>query len=196
MIDTNQLAARGRALENEYFRRVDHDLIRKRHEEMQLAEKVAELTRIIGTDDDSLSEHLLDVGIDSTTVAALALTPLVFVAWADGSITSDERQTVISTAIRQGVYDSHEAFDLVQQWLHTRPRKPLWDAWKHYAAEFHNNLPAVIANKLAFRTIFRATRVAKASGGVLGFGKISESEQRILDEIAIVLPERDEPAVQ
>ena len=194
MIDTtkNTLAERGRALEDAYFLQVDHDLIRKRHDAIERNEKLAELKRITGVDDDELSKELLEVGIEPTTVAALALTPLVFVAWADGSITSDERQTVISTAMRQGVYGCPDAFKLLEQWLRTRPRKPLWEAWKRYAIEFHNHLPAIVANKLVDRTISRATRVAKASGGVLGFGKISNAEQRILDEIEVLLVKRDE----
>ena len=190
--NTNPFAERGRALEEEYFRRVDRELLRKRREELEREQMIAELNNITGVHDNELSKHLIEVGIDSTTVAALSLTPLAFVAWADGSISTNERQTVISTAIRQGVYDCPDAFNLVEQWLRTRPRKPLWEAWKHYAVDFHNSMPAVIANKLAQRTLIRCARVAKASGGVMGFGKISSAEQRVLDEIRIVLPLREE----
>ena len=44
---------------------------------------------------DELLDHLLDGGFQPASVAALALVPAVFIAWADGSVTQNERQAVI-----------------------------------------------------------------------------------------------------
>ena len=192
MSSITTLQERGRALEDEYFRRVDQELIRKREEALEREAQIAELARITGIDDSELFEQLVAEGLDASSIAALTLTPMIFVAWADGTVDAAERQTVISTAMRQGLVDSPHAFDLVEQWLRKRPPRSLWDAWKHYAIDFHHSVPPYVANKLARRTVIRATRVAKATGGVFGMGKISRSEQRVIDEIESTLPERVE----
>ena len=182
---------RGQALEDEYFRRVDQKLLEELREKNERERLIDELTKATGLHDEELLGALLDAGIDASKVAALALTPLVFVAWADGTITSDERQAVISAALRQGVAGNPFAFKLLEQWLQTRPRRQLWTLWQAYAGELHRAIPPTTADKLAARLVAQAAEVAKASGGVLGIGKISAQEQRVIDEITATLPQHN-----
>ncbi|TWT87784.1 TerB family tellurite resistance protein [Stieleria varia] len=183
---------RGRVLEDEYFQRVDAELLSRMRESNEHRTEIEKLMKATGLHDDELFEHMIDIGLNSTNVAALALTPLVFVAWADGSVSPNERQTVISAALRQGVNDCPDAFHLLEQWLQTRPRRELWNVWKDYVTDFYAALAPSTANKFATRLLNQATEVARSSGGVLGFGKISESEQRLLDEICGMLPQHPE----
>jgi hypothetical protein len=181
---------RGQALENEYFQRVDQELLAKLRQSTEHKARVEELIKATGIHDETVADHLVDAGIDAGNVAALTLTPLVFVAWADGSVAASERQSVISAALRRGVNSHPTAFALVEQWLQTRPTRDLWAIWKEYANDLHQSLPAATANKLTERLLSQAKEVAEASGGVLGVGKISAAEQRILDEIQETLPKR------
>jgi hypothetical protein len=192
MIPADALHKRGQALENEYFQHVDQQLLEKLREASQRAARLEELTKATGLHDDELGSHLLDAGIDASNVAALTLTPIVFVAWASGTVSPEERQGVISAALRRGVASNPLAFRLLEQWLQTRPPRELWQLWKEYAAALHRALPATTADKLRARLLAQAEEVAKASGGVLGIGKICLAEQRVLDEIQTILPTRDD----
>ncbi|MCA9135433.1 MAG: hypothetical protein KDB00_01705 [Planctomycetales bacterium] len=190
MIELDAIHRRGRALEDQYFQRVDQELLRNLRDEEQKMHRLEELTEVTGVHDDKIARHLMDAGIDASNVAALTLTPIVFVAWASGTVSPEERQGVVSAALRRGVDSNPLAFRLLEQWLHTRPPRELWQIWKEYAATLHASLPPTTADKLRSRLVAQAEEVAKASGGVLGVGKICPAEQRVLDEIESVLPLR------
>lgn len=190
MNEMDGLHQRGKALEDEYFRRVDIALIEKMRSESEQNKRIKELIAATGLDDESLLEQLVKGGVNATNIAAFALTPLVFIAWADGSVDVSERQTVISASLRQGVNGNTLAFHLLEQWLINRPSRELWKLWKAYAGELHRALPPSTADKLANRLHRQCSDVANASGGLLGVGKICDAEQQILDEIAETLPER------
>lgn len=190
MIETDGIHKRGQALENEYFQRVDQELLHNMRLEEEREQNLKELTEATGLHDGVVAGHLLDAGIDATNVAALTLTPLVFVAWASGSVSAEERQGVISAALRRGVSSNATAFRLLEQWLQTRPKRQLWELWKEYAAALHGSLPSASADKLRERLVAQAKVVAMASGGFMGVGKVCPAEQRVLDEMNEVLSHR------
>ncbi|MCO8121893.1 hypothetical protein NHH03_09110 [Stieleria sp. TO1_6] len=187
MSPTDAIHRRGQALEDAYFQRVDQELLQKLRDADARSEKLQELAQATGLRDDQVANHLLDAGINVTNIAALTLTPLVFVAWASGSVTEQERQTVISEALRRGVNSNPLAFQLLQQWLQTRPSPDLWTAWKEYAGSLHQSMPTGTDDKFAQGLLEQAIAVAEASGGVLGVGKTSPAEQRVIDELRDVL---------
>jgi hypothetical protein len=126
----------------------------------------------------------LDGGFQPATVAALVLVPAVFVAWADGSVTPQERQAVMSAALQRGLENQPLAMKMIDAWLHSHPSQSLWKLWKEYAAAFRQTVPETVAEKLTSEIVRLCKSVAEASGGTLGFGKVSKAEQEILDEIA------------
>lgn len=190
MVEMDTLHRRGQALENEYFQRVDHELLKKLRESTERAQRMNELMKATGVHNDEIISHLVDAGINASNVAALTLTPIVFVAWASGSVSTEERQGVLSAALRRGVSSNPLAFRLLEQWLQTRPPRDLWHLWKEYAGALHAALPPTTSDKLRERLLAQAKEVAMASGGVLGVGKICPAEQRVLDEIEVLLPVR------
>ena len=187
MLQEDAIARRGQALENQYFQHVDHHLLQELKQSEEHKKRIQELTETTGVQDSNIAEHLLEAGIDASNIAALTLTPLVFVAWASGSVSPEERQGVISAALRRGVDSNPLAFRLLEQWLQTRPPRELWGLWKDYATAVQKILEPATASKLSRRLIQQARVVAEASGGVLGIGKVCANEQRVLDEIAEVL---------
>ncbi|MCD0459712.1 hypothetical protein [Roseiconus lacunae] len=196
MNTTDAIHQRGHALEDLYFRHIDETLLQKMREKSQREQMTKELSDVAAIDDTELLDHMLDLDINASTIAAFTLTPLVFVAWADGSVTSGERQTVMSAALTRGVSDNPLAFMLLKQWLGTRPPRELWETWKEYASRLHQTLPAETADTLASKLENNARVVAEASGGVLGIGKTSNAEQKILNAIRETLPPRTEPIVR
>ena len=189
MMTTDALHRRGEALENEYFQRVDRILLRQIRLEEERRDELRKLAKSAGLQDEDVVQHLLDAGIDASNVAALTLTPLIFVAWASGTVTTEQRRGVISVALRRGVNSNPTAFQLLEQWLHRPPRRELWNTWVEYAIAVHQRLPNATAEKLKDRLLNQAKQVAMASGGFLGIGTISAAEQRVIDEIKSVFEE-------
>jgi hypothetical protein len=137
-----------------------------------------------GFKDDELVDHLIDGGFEPATVAALVLVPTVFVAWADGSVTASERKAVMTAALNRGLENQPLAMKMVDAWLHAHPPRSLWNLWKEYSVAVRSTVPPQVAERLTNEILRQCKAVAEASGGTLGFGKISKEEQEILDEIA------------
>lgn len=83
MTEHDSMAEHGRALEEEYFRRKDRELIEK----MRLA-AVAEqdrgaLARRTGLDDPALLTELQALGFSPEAVALLPVLPVLEIAWAE-----------------------------------------------------------------------------------------------------------------
>ena len=183
MHDTDALHQRGQALEDEFFHRVDEKLRLELRESMEREKSREQLSAATGFEDPKLLDHFLDGGFQATTLAALALVPTVFVAWADGSVTPKERQAVISAALQRGLEHQPTALQMVEGWLHKHPPRSLWKLWKEYAEAVHETVSPTLAEMLMKEILRQATVVAHASGGTLGFGKVSTEEQAILDEV-------------
>lgn len=186
MFDKDALHQRGQALEDEFFRQVDQKLIADLKAAEERSKLKDQLALVTSFKDDALLEHLIDGGFQPTTLAALALVPAVFVAWADGSISPQERQAVMSAALHRGIEEQPTAMKLLESWLHKHPPRPLWKLWKEYVEAVYSSVPAESGQALATEIQEQAKSVAEASGGTLGFGKISQVEREILDDIASV----------
>lgn len=187
MFDADPFAKRERAMEDEFFHRVDEKLRENLRQKMEREQARESITAATGIDDTGLLDALLDAGIRSETLVALTLIPSVFVAWADGSVTDAERDTVMKAASERGIDSGHLAHEVLQGWLGKRPPKSLWATWKQYAEIAGTTLDAETKSRLTEEIVKHATLVAKASGGILGIGKISAAEQTVLDDVSTAL---------
>jgi tellurite resistance protein len=187
MYEVDAFRRRGQALEDEFFHRVDEELRAKLRETIKRDESKKRLAAATGFNDDSLLNHLVDEKFEASTIAALALIPIVWVAWADGKITPQERQSVIHASLRRGLDHEPFALHLVEVWISKRPPQSLWDLWKEYMTAMKESRASSTVTLLAPVILEQATEVAKASGSRLGKHKINQPEQAILDEIAALL---------
>lgn len=184
MFERDGISARGKALEDEFFRRVDEKLRAELRAKVDREEAIERLQTATGFTDAKILEHLVDAGFTASSIAALALVPLVFVAWADGDVTEAEHRTILDAASIRGVDDQPGAISMIENWLHERPDDGLWKLWRQYASDLSESLDPAQSTVLYEQVLRLATAVAAASGGFLGRGKISASEQRVLDQIA------------
>lgn len=184
MFDHDAIHDRGRALEDEFFHRVDEQLREKLRSSMERETQRAQLVAATGFQDEELLDHLLDAGFQPASVTAMVLVPAVFVAWADGSVTEHERQAVMNAALQRGLENQPVAMKLVEGWLHHHPPRSLWKLWKEYTLAVRKKVPEAVAGRLTGEILRQCKIVAEASGGTLGFGKVSKAEQAVLDEIA------------
>jgi tellurite resistance protein len=178
------LGSRRKALEESFFAKHNEKLRRALKEKESAKTKKEALSAASGISDDAVLEELVRQDIDSDTVAALALVPLVEVAWADGNIDDKERTAVLSAAEQAGLSRESAAFQLLEGWLAVQPGRRVMAAWKDYVGSLANTLSPQAKATLRQDLLGRARAVAKAAGGFLGLGsKVSRSEQAVLDEL-------------
>ncbi|MEM9588654.1 MAG: hypothetical protein AAGA03_15340 [Planctomycetota bacterium] len=193
MIETDALHARGKALEDEYFHRVDDKLRQQLKASMERDEAKRRLAEASRIEDNLLLDHLLDANMDSASLAALVLVPLAFVAWSDGQVSVEERQSVMHEVMHRGVSPRSKPFQLVESWLEHRPTNDLGVRWEEYLAGVTKVLSSDASAGLRTTLMKRCQEVAEASAGLFGTNRVSKPEQEMLEKIrvALGLPKED-----
>lgn len=177
------LGDRRTALEDTFFHKKDRELLEKLRAESQVKEKKGALAAASGFTNDALLDGLLAAGIESETFAAVTLAPLVAVAWADHEVQADEREQILASAVKTGMAVGSAGYALLQGWLERAPGPELMTAWKDYVGALRQTLDAGALKTLKDEVMGRARHVARAAGGVMGFGRISAAEHGVLDEL-------------
>jgi hypothetical protein len=132
MVDDQKiLGERGRALEEEFFRKEDQRLTAKLRELKAKEASREELSRISGIKNTAILDRLIELGIHAETLVALSIVPLAEVAWADGAIDAKEEQAILDRAAKSGVIPGSSNHDLLKSWLERRPEPRLLTAWIH-----------------------------------------------------------------
>lgn len=183
MFEKDAFQARERAMEDEFFHRVDEKLREELRKSMEREESREALAAATGLSDHHLLDALLDAGVQATTLTALTLVPAIYVAWADGTVADAEREAIMKAAANHGIRPNELAWKLLDSWLTKKPRKVLWETWQQYAGALQQSLPPADAATLSDEVQRLATVVAEAAGGVLGIGKVSKDEHQVLDQI-------------
>lgn len=178
---------RRRALEEAFFTRHNDALLRQmRDAESQKSARGA-LAAASGIKDDAVLDRIEALGVGAETLAALTLAPLVLVAWADGSLSTEERAAVLKGAQQAGMEPGGVGHQLVEKWLHERPGAALGEAWKAYTAALTAGLDQGQRQQLRDALLARARAVAESAGGFLGLGigeRISAAERQVMHDLA------------
>jgi hypothetical protein len=196
MPEKDSFAQRKMAMEEEYFRKKEQELIAQmRHRAHQQTERQA-LAEVVGSADEEILATLQELGYTRDTVRLLHLLPLVQVAWASGSVTPREREMVLRLCEWRGVEKDSPTWAQLNNWLDERPSDEFFLTTLRIIRHLLEVQPP--QERVAGRTdlISFCTRVAMASGGFLGLGsKISDGEQLALDQIVAELTREDPAAV-
>ncbi len=181
---TDALHDRGEALENLFFKQRDKELLAAMREKISADQERTELKSSSGIEDDSVIDALLASGVNAETIAAVGLIPLVVVAWADRKMEAAESAAVLKAAIEGGISSDSESYAVIKGWLEEQPSDDLFATWKQYVAALKSTLDAEALGQLKNSVVKRATDVAEAAGGFLGFGnKVSDVERKVIDEL-------------
>ena len=188
--DHDAFAERGRALEGDYFRKKDRELIEKMRAAADAQQARAEIGRKTGLDDPELIRELQDLGFTPDTLGLLPLVPVIQVAWAEGGITKAERELIVRLA-RGRVIEAASAADAhLTAWLTNLPAektfasarrliRAMLDSGSEQARDFNED-----------DLVTYSEQIASASGGMFGIGRISAEERALLDSIAADLKAR------
>jgi uncharacterized tellurite resistance protein B-like protein len=178
------LKERERALENAWFRKREAELMAETRAERDRDKRVTALAEACGIRDREVLSTLLELGIEAEAVAALALVPLVAVAWADGECGLTERHAILEAAHQAGIDRGEPGHALLEQWLEARPAAALFKAWIDFAHALRDQVDDEQRAALRKDFVERATHVADVVGGLLNLGPhISAEERKVLGQI-------------
>ena len=185
MGDKNSLVSMGRDLEDSFFAQEERLLIEKMQSLNKKKKTKEALAEVSGIRDDGILQKLLDLDIKPDIVAALAIVPLVEVAWADGTVDPKEREAVLQAAESHEIHKGDDEYQLLETWLKRRPEPQLLDAWTHYIGGLCKELTPEERTVLKNELLDHARLIAESSGGFLGLGnKVSKSEADVLEKLA------------
>lgn len=178
------LGKTGRVLEESFFQTKNAELLGDFREHLAKLERKEQLADACGIHDEAVLERLAALKIGPETLAAVALVPLVEVAWADGKVQADEHAAVMKAAEHAGIQRDDDAFALLDDWLNHRPTPEMLEAWKRYVVGLCDAMDDDDADRLKHDLLDRARAVAQETGGFLGFGKrLNPADAAMLEEL-------------
>jgi hypothetical protein len=177
---------RERAFEAHFFQEQNEALLQQLRDRREHEEARTELARMCGVEDERILDELLSQGVGAENLTALILVPLIAVAWADRDVSHDEAQVILRAADEFGIEAGTPAYELLRHWLAERPGDALIEAWTDYTRALGECFRPQDRKAFAKLVMRQAEGVARATGGLLGFGsKTSADEQRVLDRLAL-----------
>jgi hypothetical protein len=184
--DKTAFEARGRALEEAFFKQRDQQLMDKLRGEMESLEESRKLAHVSGIVQEQVLMNLVKAGIKGETLAAVVTIPMVEVAWCDGAVSLAERTAVLNAAAKQGLKPGTAPYELLERWLVDRPDSRIVAAWKEYVRELAKLMSKETIESMHKDVLDRCVRVAEAAGGFVGIHRISKIEQATIDDFANV----------
>ena len=184
MTDKDAFAERGHSLEEEYFHRREKELIEKMRRQ---AEHLAARRRLgdeAGIADEEILADLEALGYTPDTVKLLHLVPLIQTAWAEGNVSARERDLILQAARARGIEAGSPADRQLNNWLTERPSEELFAKTLRAIAAILQSRSPDDRKTTEHDLLSLCTAIASASGGIVGFGAVSDDERRILAQIS------------
>jgi hypothetical protein len=179
-----------RAREEEYFRRKDRELVERMRQAEAARQTRQELETRSGIHDPALLQELEELGFTPDTVSLLPLVPIVQVAWAEGGVSGEERLLIERFARERGIEPDTPAGNQLAAWLKTEPSEEVFARATRLIRAMLDDQSGAQQDLQIGDLIHHCEEIAAASGGVLGFRKISTEERALLGQIAAALKAR------
>jgi hypothetical protein len=178
-------ARRSKAQEEDWFREREEAARAQLRAQREAAARREQLAAVLELSPGPLLDRLEALGVTAENAAAFRVLPLVEVALADGTVDEAERRALLEAAADSGVVLGSGAHATLEAWLECAPGEALFEAWRAWARpEASDRLHALLA---------RAREVAASSGGLLGLGRVSRAEQRVLERLGAAIPAEGGP---
>lgn len=183
MAQDNPLGDRGRAIEEDYFRKRDRELIEKMRRASLAEETRRGLSATSGVQDPEMLQELEALGFTPDTVVLLPVVPLVQVAWAEGGVTDAERKLILQFARARGIADGSAADLQLATWLRERPDARVFASATRLIRAMLDAPATGSAGLTAEDLVKYCEDIAGASGGILGINKVSAEERGLLSAL-------------
>lgn len=183
MTDKDAFAEREHLLEEDYFRRKEKELIDKMRRNAQADAQRHELAKQAGVADEDVLRDLQELGYTPETIMLLYLMPLIQTAWAEGDVSAKERDLIVQAARSRGVAAGSAADVQLGRWLSERPSEEIFQRTLRAIGTILQARSQEERESSERDLLSLCTAIASASGGIVGFGAVSEGERRILAQI-------------
>lgn len=162
------------AAEEIYFKNQEMLARRKLREELDAAARKSQEDQR----KQDLGARIKALGFHGERARVFDLMPLIHVAWADGSISRQERSKILELLEERGITSGSDAFMMVESMLEEAPSQAFMD-------ETLGLLREAAGDKRAESMVDLCVQIADASGGFLGLGeRISDAERERIEAIA------------
>ncbi len=179
----SSLSDRRKALEDRFFQDQESQKLAKLRGKLADKKSQEELGEASGIEDAALLGALVGLDVGASDLSALALIPLVRVAWVDGTMKDGERDAIMQAAATQGISNRSHGHALLEAWLESPPKTELYEAWEAYVHALLKEMDEAHATTLKESILGLAHDVATAAGGLLGLGSVSKAENEVLAAI-------------
>jgi hypothetical protein len=179
-----------RAREEEHFRKRDRELIEKLRQADRDAKANRALEQETGIHDPTMLHDLRALGFTPETIALLPLVPMVQVAWARAGISDAERSMIVNLARTRGITAGSAADHQLGEWLEHRPADDTFHKADRLIRAIIDSPGGGALHLTADELIALCDRIAHASGGIFGIGRVSREERDALEEIAAAIKKR------
>jgi hypothetical protein len=123
-------------------------------------------------------------GYDADTIVLAELAPQIEIAWADGRMSSRERETILDAATHRDVQPHSRSHSLLVRWLERRPPDHFFRISRDVIQQMFRRLPGELKAHVRRSLLRECHAVAGASGGFLGWRSVSTDEQHVIDSFA------------
>ena len=179
-----------RAREEEHFRKKDRELIEKLRQADAKAKARQALEHEVGIHDPDVLRELDLLGFTPDTIALLPLVPVLQVAWAKDGVSPAERTLVVNLARSRGVAAGSHADRQLTLWLEHRPSEETFHKANRLIAAIVGSPASGSLHLTAAELVEQCGRIAHASGGIFGIGRVSAEERAALEEISAAVKQR------
>jgi hypothetical protein len=190
MTERDTFGERRQTQEDEYFRKREQELIQKMRQRAETDATRQQLAERSGIADPAVLQDLEALGYTPDTVRLLHLVPLVQMAWSEGGVSDRERSLILDAARAGDVADGSAAADQLAQWLTTRPTDRFFETTLRVIGALLAGQPAAERDAAQRDLLAYCSAIASASGGILGRGKVSDTERNLLQHISHELETR------
>lgn len=187
-MDKGIFSDREKAMEANYFRQQDAKLLERLRANASLDDIAVALGDKLRIENPDLLERVRALGITADTAPAFLLTPLVEIAWAEGSASKKEKQAVLRLTQERGIEEGSIAYAQISEWLAVRPPDTLFDTAYEVMQAGFAVLPHSEREERIERIIEACHKVAEASESqvakLIGLESgVSEFESTLLETI-------------
>jgi hypothetical protein len=137
-----------------------------------------------GVADQEILRDLETLGYTPETSMLLHLVPLLQMAWAEGGVSERERALILEAARARGIEAGSAADRQLAMWLATRPSADFFEGTLRAIGVILQTRPVDEREASRRDLVSYCTVIASASGGILGFRKVSPEEHKVLARIS------------
>ncbi len=182
-MSSDMLQVRERALEYEFFHKVDEELWQKLREKLEFDNRRQALAETTGITDEVVLDELVAAGISGESMMALSLFPLVWIVWSDGHIEPEERVAVLDAAEGAGHARDSASYHMIELWLEHRPQTALQKAWQDYVHYLAKTMPPAAFQAFKDNVLQRSRNLADAIRFRYGFHDAESAQDAVLHQI-------------